>query len=157
MALLQLFSLREFEGSRTRSLKVPRAAPRKDCRRRATKSNATYVCRAQLALPSNQALEPKRLVWTNIFLNTHADYKLQLAETCAHDAKTCMCTHIRPPAEASRSRTSKCQEGGVVSRRQGEALADTPMHDETHPTQTLLTKALGIQMPARSPSFASWG
>ena len=62
IALLQLFSLREFNGSRTRSLKVPRVPPRKDCRRRATKSNATYVCRAHLALPSNKVLEPKRFV-----------------------------------------------------------------------------------------------
>ena len=54
ISLLQLFSLREFDGSRTQSPKVPRAPPRKDCRRRATKSNATYVCRAHLALPSNK-------------------------------------------------------------------------------------------------------
>ena len=30
IALLQLFSLREFDGSRTQSLKVPRVPPRKD-------------------------------------------------------------------------------------------------------------------------------
>ena len=66
IALLQLFSLREFDGSRTQSLKVPRVPPRKDCRRRATKSKATYVCRAHLALPSNKVLEPKYIgVLTN--------------------------------------------------------------------------------------------
>ena len=50
-----------------------------------------------------------------------------------------MCTHIRPSAEASRSRTPKCQEGGVGSRRLGGAhytptrLAEPPTNDPPKP------------------------
>ena len=54
IAPLQLFSLREFDGSRTQSLKVPRVPPRRTAAGALPKSNATYVCRAHLALPSNK-------------------------------------------------------------------------------------------------------
>ena len=46
------------------------------------------------------------------------------------------------------SRTSKSQEGGVVRRRQGGALANAPMHGRNTPDTTLLNrKPLAVRCP----------
>ena len=54
IALLQLFSLREFYGSRTQSLKVPRRPPRKDLPQARYKKQRYLLQPCTLGTPSNK-------------------------------------------------------------------------------------------------------
>ena len=90
IALLQLFSLRKFNGSRIRSSKSlgqRRAKTAAGALQKATQPTSavhTWHCLVTRYLSQNSlAFELRRTCKLH-------NYKLQLAETCAHDAVTCM-------------------------------------------------------------------
>ena len=155
IALLQLFSLREFNGSRTRSLKVPRAAPRKTAAGALHKATQPTSAVHNWHFLVTKVLEPKRIVLDKHSNYTNMQTELQLAGTCAHDALTCMCTHIRPSAEAPRypGHQSPRRVGWFAGGR-AKPWQTRLYTNETHPTRPSQTKALGIPMPARTPSFS---